>query len=224
MSKPVVIIYINPNAKSTEILYDFLAKHIDQINQHLFIKRIKVTGKNVAIVKKKGIDHTPTLVYNKRKFVSLEKIIRILTPPAEHKDHFGYGNTSSDDLVHQYHSTIIDTGDDENAEDNELDPDVRGNVLRQKMAAFQKRRPQMDGVDSTRKLKGGRKITAKQPAKSKFENDDEFRRAAQVDNVTETPTRKYMEEEDGAMILEDYYLDLANQSGKQVGRTVSKRR
>jgi hypothetical protein len=223
MSKPVVIIYINPGAQSTKILDQFLAKHIDQINEHLFVKRIKVTSKNVAMVKKKGIDHTPTLVYNRRKFVSLEKIIRILTPPAEHKDHYGYGNTSSDDLVHQYHSTILDTGDD-NKEDDDLEPDNRTNVIRQKMAAFQKRRPQMDGVEGSRKLKGGRKVKTVQPTKSKFDTDEEFRKAARVDNIAETPSRKYMDEDDGAMILEDYYLEEANKSGKRVGRTVSKRR
>lgn len=223
MSKPVVVIYINPGAQSTKILDQFLAKHIDQINEHLFVKRIKVTSKNVSMVKKKGIDHTPTLVYNRRKFVSLEKIIKILTPPAENKDHYGYGNTSSDDLVHQYHSTILDTGDD-NREDDDLDPDTRTNVIRQKMAAFQKKRPQMDGVDVKNKLKGGRKVTARQPAKSKFDTDDEFRRAAKVDSVAETPSRKYMDEDDGAMILEDYYLEEANRSGKKVGKSVSRRR
>jgi hypothetical protein len=223
MSKPIVIIYVNPGSKSTIKLDEFLADNIDQINEHLYVKRIKVTGKNVALVKKKGIDHTPTLVYNRRKFVSLEKIIRILTPPAKHKDHFGYGNTSSNDLIHQYHSTILDTGD-ENAEDDDMDPDNRTSVIRNKMAAFQKRRPQMDGVSKDSKLKGGRKVKATQPAKSKFDNDDEFRKASRVDNISETPARKYLEEDDGAMILEDYYLNEANMSGKQVGRVVSKRR
>ena len=223
MSKPVVAIYINPEAQSTKILRNFIAKHIDQINQHLFIKLIKVTKKNVQMVKKKGIDSTPTLVHHRKKFVSLEKIIKILTPPAEHRDHYGYGNTSSDDLVHQYHSTILDTGDD-NREDDELDPGVRESVIRQKMAAFQKRRPQMEGVEKQKTIKGGRKVKAAQQTKSKFDNDDDFFRATGVGTVKDTPSKRYMEEADGDLILEDYFLEEAMKSGKKVGKTVSKRR
>lgn len=223
MSKPIVNIYVNPHAESTKILDVFLAKHIDQINQHLYVKRIKVTGKNIAIIKKKGIDHTPTLVYNRRKYVSLDKIVRILTPPAENKDHYGYGNTSSNDLVHQYHSTILDTGDD-NGEDDETDPETRSNVIRQKMAALQKRRPEMDGVDTKRKLKGGRKVKANQLGKTKFDNDEEFKKYAGIDNIIDTPARKYTDDFDGAMILEEYYLDEAMKNGKKIGKTVTRRR
>lgn len=223
MSKPIVIIYLNPKSKSTEILEKFLASYIDQINEHLYIKRVKVNSKNLELVKKRGIQHTPTLVYNKRKFVSVEKIIKILTPPADQKDHYGYGNTSSDDLIHQYHTTLLDTGDDNN-DDDDLDPKIREAVLKQKMAAMQKNRPQMDGVDKTRKLNGGRKIKNNQPIKSSFNSDTEFMSATNLNTVAETPTRKYMDEDDGALILEDYYLEEANRNGKKVGKNVSKKR
>jgi hypothetical protein len=39
--------------------------------------------------------------------------------------------------------------------------------------------------------------------------------AARVDNITETPVKKYMDDEDGALILEEYYLGEANASGKK---------
>src|ERR1700678_3268072 len=147
MSKPIMMIFVNPSAESTKRLDQFLVKYIDQINLHLFIKRIKVTKDNINKIKQMGIEHTPTLVYNKRKWTSLDKIIRILTPPANHKDHYGYGNTSSNELILQYQNNILNLGD-ETGEDNDMNPDTRESILRNKMTAFQKRRPQMDGVDT----------------------------------------------------------------------------
>ena len=223
MSKPIAEIYVNPKSKTTEILNQFLAKYIDQINEHLFIKRISVTNENIALVKKKGIDHTPTLVYNRRKVVSLEKIVKILTPPSEHKDHYGYGNTSSNDLVTQFQSSILDTGDDDPEEDD-MSPEARSNALRQKMTAFQKKRPEMDGVEKKNKIGGGRKVKSTQPAKSKFDNDEDFKRASGMDNIIQTPSKKYMDDEDGDMILEDYYLTEALNSGKKVSNKISRRR
>ncbi len=38
MNKPKVIIYVNPDAKSTEILTNFISKHIDRINHFLTIQ------------------------------------------------------------------------------------------------------------------------------------------------------------------------------------------
>src|SRR6185437_1254188 len=221
-NKPIATIFVNPDSKSTKLLEQFLVKNIDRINEYIYINRIKVTPKNVAAVKRKGIEQTPTLLFNNRKYVNLERIIKLLNPPAENKDHFGLGNANPDEMVYQYQSGILDTGD-ENGEDLELDPETRSNVLRQKMAAMQKRRPQMDGVENSRKLKGGKKVIARQPIKSKFNDDEEFRRAARIDNISETPSKRYMDEQDGEMILEDYYLNEALQSGKKVGNVVSRR-
>src|SRR5271168_263757 len=144
MSKPVVSIYINPDAQSTTLLNKFLAKNIDHINEYLFIRRIKVNSANIASVKKKGIDHTPTLVYGQRKFVSLEKIIKILTPPANNKAHYGYGNANPDDLIQQYQNSILDGGEEDESPD-EMNPETRSNTLRQKDASFIKRRSQITG-------------------------------------------------------------------------------
>ena len=223
MSKPIAEIYINPKSKTTEILNQFLAKHIDQINEHLFIKRISVSSENIALVKRKGIDHTPTLVYNRRKVVSLEKIVKILTPPSDHKDHYGYGNMSSSDLVNQFQNSILDTGDDD-PEDNDMSPEARSNVLRQKMAALQKKRPQMDGVGDKNKIIGGRKVKSNKSVASEFKNDDDFKKATGMDNIIQTPVKKYMDDDDGAMILEEYYLTEAINNGKKVSNTTSRRR
>jgi hypothetical protein len=222
MDKPIVLIYVQPKAKSTEVLTNFIGKHIDQINENLMVKLIKVTAKNVQIIKAKGIERTPTLVYEKKKYVSLEKIMKMLTPPAENKDHFGYGNTSPDDLVHSFHDAIISTGDDDEPDDDS--PEMRGQVIRQKMAAMQKRRPEMQGVESNKKIKGGRKVKSGTPGKTKFESDADFVKASRTDNMELTPFKTYMDDADGDLILEEYFLDEANRSGKKVGKVVSKRR
>lgn len=223
MNKPSVVIYVNPTSDSTKILLKFIGKFIDQINEHLVIKMIKVTKQNVDQVKAKGIERTPTLVYERKKYVSVEKIIKILTPPAEQKDHYGYGITSSDELVHTYHDAILNADDDEDALDED-NPENRADVIRQKMAAMQKRRPEMSGVDSTKKLKGGRKLKNNPMGKRKFESDDDFVKASRTDNIESTPIKGYMDEADGALLLEEYYLEEAKRSGKQVGQRVSRRR
>lgn len=215
MSKPIVTIFINPGSQSTVMLDKFLANNIDQINEYLFVKRVKVTSSNAAELKRKGIDHTPTLIFNKKKFVSLDKIIKILTPPSKNRDHFGYGNTNPDDLILQYQSTVLDTGEEE---DNENDPENRNNEIRQKMSMLQRQRAQLEVKNNGKKLKSNNNV------KSKFDSDDDFRKASHIDDITETPSKKYMEEADGDMILEDYYLEIAQQSGKKVGKTVSRRK
>lgn len=221
MGKPTVVIYVQPEMKSTDILTNFISKNIDRINHHLTVRIVKVTPRNAKIVKQSGVDRTPTLVYDGRKFVTLEKIVRILTPPELNQDSYGYGNTSSDELIHKYQDAILDTGD----EDDEMDPGKRGEVLRQRMAALQKRRPQMEGVDKTRQLRGGRKVTAKPPPKSRFDTDDDFRKATRIDNIEDTPTKNdYMDDADGARLLEDYFNDEADRSGRKVGKVISKRR
>jgi hypothetical protein len=212
MNKPIAVLYINPTAKSTELLDSFLAKYIDKINQHLYIKKIKVSSKNIDEVKSRGIIQTPTLVYNQRQIISVEKIIKFLTPPSDSKEQFRSGVSNPDDLIHQYQDTLMQQ---EDVDDDPGDAINRDAEIRQKMAALQKRRPEMDGVDRKAKLDGGRKVKATQPVKSKFDNDDDFRSAARVDNITETPMKKYMDDEDGAMILEEYYLSEANASGKK---------
>jgi hypothetical protein len=221
LTKPTVVIYVQPDADSTRVLTDYIGKNIDKINDFLVVKFIKVNPKNVQLVRARGVERTPTLVYNKKKYISVEKIISILTPPANNQDHFGYGNTSSDDMVHAYHDAILNTGEDDQDEDH---PDMRSQVIKQKMVAFQKRRPEMHGVESGRKVKGGRKITSKPPPKSEFGNDAEFVKASRKDNVESTPFKRYADDQDGDYLLEEYYLDEANKSGKKVGKVVSKRR
>lgn len=223
MEKPKVFIFVNPDARSTKVLTDFIAKYIDEINKRLIVKIIKINKRNVEIVKNKGVKQAPTLIYGKKHIVSLENIIRVLTPPQKAHDNFGPSYTSADELVHNYQDSILNTGDIE--EDDEMDPNVREQVIRQKMAAMQKRRPQMsDDVDTTMKLRGGRKLKKGSSKQSSFATDDDFRRAAGLEDMQGTPSQRYMEEADGDLILEDWYLDEAIAQGKKVGKVVSKRR
>lgn len=223
MSKPVVIIYVNPQSNNTKLLDQFLARHIDQINRYIYVKKINVTAENVQQIKKKGIDRTPTLVFNNKKYVNLENIIKILTPPNDSRDSFGFGNTGPDEQIHKYHEDMMLKVDDQ--EEDEDDPENRENVLKQKMAALQKKRQRMDEeTASETKLTGGKHPKTSGLSKTEFKDDDEFRRATKVDQITETPVKKFMSEDDGDIILEDYYLEMANQGGKKVGKNVSRRR
>jgi hypothetical protein len=221
--KPKVFIFVNPDAKSTKILKDFIAKHIDNINKKMYVKIIQINKKNIDLVKQKGVTQAPTLIYGKKHVVNLENIIKVLTPPQESKDNFGHNHTSADELVHNYHDSILNTGEIDDEDD--MSPESRREVIRQKMAAIQKRRPQMsEDVDSTHRLRGGRKLKAGNPKQTSFASDDDFQRAAGVDNIQSTPSQRYMDDADGEMILEDYYLSEAYAEGKKVGKVVSKRR
>jgi glutaredoxin len=221
--KPKVFIFVNDGSRATTVLTGFIAKNIDKINEKLIIKMVKINKKNFEICKRKGVRVAPTLIYGKKHITGVDDIIKVLSPPQTSKDGFGQGYSSADEYVHSYQDSILNTGGDE--EEDEMDPSVREQVLRQKMAALQKRRPQMsDNVDTKQRLRGGRKTKAVSPKQSSFANDEEFYRATGVDNVQTTPSSNYMDESDGNLILEEWYLAEANQAGKKVGKVVSKRR
>ena len=212
MSKPYVQIYVNPTARSTQYLLKFIGKHIDDINKQLMVKIVKINKTNIKVIKKKGITRTPTLVYGKKKYVSLEKIIKIITPPKSTKISYGYGNTSAEDQIHSYQDRILNSEEDE---PNESDPEVRESQIRSKMAAFQRRRPQMEGVDKRHKVTGGRKLKKVSRNKRPFNDDDTFVKASRIDQIEDTPLNRYFEQTDGDLILEDYYNAEADIQGRK---------
>jgi len=211
--KPNVYIYIKPNAQSTKILIRYVAKNLDLINQYVMVKFVKVTKETMNVVKKQGIKHTPTLVHNGKKYVTLEKIIKILTPPNQRKDNFGYGRTSADEFLHDMQMACLDDESDQDAD--EFDMDKRGEELRHKMAAFQTKRPEMKGVSKKQKLRGGRKVHASNPKTTDFRNDNEFRNLTGVDNMESTPAYGGFTAEDGDLLLEEYRNELADAEGRK---------
>jgi hypothetical protein len=209
--KTKIIIFVNSKAASTKILTKHVSKHIDALNKVIHLEIVRVTEKNVAQIKQMGVTRTPTLLYKNKKYVSLEKIIQILTPPKHTKESFGLDIGSPDELIHKYHDGVINAQDD----DDEDDPRIsREDDIRRKMTAFQKRRPEMLGVEKIRKIKGGRKVVAR-TVKSKFRNDNEFRQAAGIDGQEETPRKQYFDDQDGESILEDYYNAEADRMGRK---------
>ena len=218
--KPTVYIYVKEGAQSTNILARYIAKNLKPINKFVLVKIIKVNAKTKKIVQKKGVTQTPTLIYGNKKIVSLEKIVKILTPPSDRKDNFGNGNTSSDEYLHNMQMTILD---EEESED-EMGDDRRQEEIRQRMRAFQSRRPEMKGVNKKSRIRGGHKVHKKEPAKTKFHGDDEFRSLTGVDNIESTPSYGYMSDMDGQLMLEEYRNDLADASGRKVGKQISRRR
>lgn len=217
MSKPMVDVYLNTKAPSTKVLTEHLAKYIDDLNQILLINFIYITDKNAPLVKKRGVRRTPTLKYGKRTYEGLEKIIRVLTPPKSGKETYGYGNTNPDEMLHEYQNEIIDNrADDEQEDQDDMNGDARTQQIRSRIAAFQKRRPKMDGVGQKQKIAGGRKIKSKfnQKEYAGSSADDDFLKDSGVGSIDQTPTERYVEDTDGELILEDYYLNEAIANGK----------
>jgi hypothetical protein len=211
--KPVVSIYLQKDKRTSKILLDFLNQHIDALNKVVYVKLEYVTKNNVGYLKRKGITKTPTMIFGDKIITSVEEIIKKLTPPERKAESFGLGIGSPDELIYAYQTGVIISNGDE--EEDDLPGSNRSDELRRKMAAIQKRRPQMEGVDSSKKLKGGRKISYKEN-NTKFNNDMEFKKAAGVDNIIDTPINKYLTSEDGDSILEDYKNHEADSYGRKL--------
>jgi hypothetical protein len=210
-----VMIFVNPGANSTKSLTRFIAKNIDKINIKFKIKFIKVTKDNYAKIKQKGITETPALVIGRKKITGARNIIRLFEPCLQLRHGFSKGVTSADEEIHSWQMRLLDTGD-ENGDDDDDDPSRRGDIIRHKMAALQKKRPEMRGTDESATISGGRKIKSSGKVKSSFLDDADFIASTGVDNIEDTPHKSYLDEADGDLILEDYYLDEAYQQGKKV--------
>ncbi len=72
----------------------------------------------------------------------------------------------------------------------------------------------MKGVSKKQRLKGGHKVHSRQPKKTDFRNDNEFRNLAGIDNIADTPTYGGFTETDGELLLEEYRNELADASGR----------
>jgi len=218
--KKTVYIYVNPKSQKTAQINKFIGQHLQAINKRVYVKLIRVTPTNHAKIKSKGIDQTPTLVCDGKKVMGVNKIIDLLRPPEAYRDNFG-NVTSAEEMVHKWMSGIAYSKKDDD-EDDEMDPEKRSEYLRQKMAAMQKKRPEMAGVDKKQKIKGGRKIAKTDYKKQKFRDDDDF--IQRRDNFDETPTDRYLTDDDGLLMLEELRNEIADSSGRKVGRNISKRR
>lgn len=207
-----VQLYVQPKAKSTLILTNHLGKYIDHINKRIHIDIIYVNDGNLRVVQQRGITRTPTMVCNGKYYTCLEKIISILTPPSNVREQFGIENASPEELVSRHQEAVINAAPDEE-EDN---PGIkREEELQRKMAAMQRKRPEMEGVNDASKIRGGRKIVSRQTVKSSFNNDEDFRAASNID-VDPTPVKEYYGEEDGARTLEAYYNMEADRCGRRL--------
>lgn len=214
MQKPRVTIFVKPGAPTTIALTKHIGKYIDELTKVLTLDIVQVTSKNITSVKAAGVTRTPTLLHNKKLYTDIEKIVRMLTPSKQAKEQYGLAGGCPEDLTYRYMCSIIDAGEEEDE-----DPRIaRDEDIRRKMSAFQKKRPEMKGVGQDRMLKGGRKVVAKQ-VKSTFKNDSEFRQTAGLDSEKQTPVGEYMGDEDGSLLLEEYY----NQEADLFGRKPNKK-
>lgn len=200
--KPFVVIYVKPGAESTRTLLRFIGKHIDMINEKLIVKIVKINKNNLAEAKKRGVRQTPTLIVNGKKYVSLEKIIKLLTPPQTTQASFGSGMASGEDMVEAYHMSILDDGDDEDDE-----KDLRHQEIQQRMAQLRRqRKSRTEDKPVTRRSRRNR-------GQKTFDDDNSFIRASRKNRTQETPYVQY--NDDGAEFLEQYKLDWANANGRR---------
>lgn len=189
-----------------------VAKHIDELNRlGVYVETKVVEGRAAQEAKAMGIRNTPTLDFGGRKFVGADAITKVLTPPSRGVDRPPLNVANSEEYIMNYQQRIIASGEEEEQEDF-------GMTLQQKMAAFQKRRPEMLGVDPKAALSGGRKLPPPKQTQSSFSSDDDFRSAAGLDNLEPTPASGYNAADDGLLLLEDYYNAEADRSGRHLTR------
>lgn len=219
--KKKVQIYVKPGSPAAKELTRFIGKHVDEINKRIIVKIIKVTPKNSRKVQNLRITKTPTLAYNGKKYIGTKKIIAILRPPTAYRDSYT-GSMSAEEMVHRYLIKSIRDGEGEDEDEN--DPANRGDYLRAKAAAFQAKRPAMEGFNGSPPISGGRKTSRgrRRSKKTSFVDDEDFINA--IGDVEETPTEQYFAEEDGDRILEDERNRLADMFGRKIGRHISKKR
>jgi hypothetical protein len=215
IAKARVIIFVTPRARSTEYLVNHVGKYIDLINKSFILEFINVTEKNAADVRRRGITKTPTLVHNGKHYVTFQKIVEMLTPPSRTKERFGVDATSPEELASKYMSSVINSGDDESPDN----PENREDDIRRKMAAFQKRRPEMKGVGEKQHLRGGRKIKPGKNVGASFNDDETFLDRSGRAQQEMTPTKRYMDELSGEAILEDYFNAEADAHGRKQLKT-----
>ena len=211
MPKPVVYIYVVPSKDSTKTLLSFIAKNLDRIQEKMKIKIIKVTSNNIADVRKAGIQHTPTMMINGKKYVDLDKIIQMLTPKETQQANFGRGFMSGEDMIQAYQNELINEGDEE---DNDPDsPDNRSAQLQRGMEQFQRRRPQMSDEVG---IRGGRKASSRADnVPSSYDDDESFIKASSAYKSHETPYEMGYDERDGDSILEDLRNEWADEAGRK---------
>jgi hypothetical protein len=206
--KPIMYIVINGESQSGKLVSSHVAKYMADISQNYKVEILKSNPKNIRIIRELGVTALPTMVVNGKKIEGAEKIVKILTPVRDQQSGFGMGYDNPEESVRNM--MISNMG---RPEDDDDEADNREEVIRKKMADFQKKRPQMsDNVPKDARINGGRQIISRQ-APVFADDDDSFVRASGRDNITETPTIQNMD--DGDSILEEFYLDEAIQHGKK---------
>jgi hypothetical protein len=119
-------------------------------------------------------------------------------------------------MLHKWQSDVMDNKTEEE-EEEDISGEIGRRRIQERAAAFQKRRPKMDGVENKNKINGGRALKSKTTQKdyNPDHGDDDFIRDSGVSSVVQTPTDTYVQDTDGELILEDYYLNEALASGKK---------
>src|SRR5690242_1655300 len=112
-----VVIYVNPQSDSTKQLMSFIADNIDEINKRVNIERILVTKNNFAAIQRRGIQKTPTLVFENKQYIGAQKIMRILKPPSAHRDNFGAAS-SPEEMIQKFMAREAQMSANEEEEDN----------------------------------------------------------------------------------------------------------
>ncbi len=212
--KIIIRIFVSPDSQCTKNLYEKIDPILTELNKNNIILRfVKVTQANKdQIIKQFDIHRCPTLAYRNTRKIGIDDIVAYLITCIKVR-RSQKASTTPEDLMTKYQRGILDLGD--NKEDDE--DEKRSDTIRKKMEEFQKRRPKMMGVDSASKLPGGKPVKAVKRTIKFSDDGDGDKKFVEQSGINEiNPPAQYSREEDGDMTLENYYLDEAIRSGKQV--------
>lgn len=189
--------YVDTKKKTSKQLVSFIASNIDTLMNMLDINIVKISSKNIKVVKNSGITHTPTLVLNNRHIPQLSNILPVLNNMIDKKPSTSKFVSGEGNIVDQYQHSIMHESDSEDSDSFD-----RSNIQR-KMADIQSRRPEMLEVDDGNKIMGGRKMRKTKKTDKTYDSDTAFLKASkQADD-------DYGMGNDDENFLEQYKLDWA---------------
>lgn len=216
MSKPRVILYISPNSPTSNSLKAFVAKNIREISRVMYIQIVPVTREMIPTLRNRGITGTPVLDNGARIITDFREIVRELTPAQKLQQR---QRLTDDEEIYEYQHSMIGTEEDALRErDDEDEEYLSKDTVKRRMESFQRRRPENLGIESA--PKGGRKITASRAPAIEFDSDESFLSHTEHDNIP-LPSIDF---NDGDTMLEDYYNQEADNSGRKLGKYANPRK
>ncbi len=217
IQKPKAILYLNTSGPNTDKLMNHIAQHVDILNRYMIIEFVYITSENTSTIRRRGITSSPSMIFAGKKYQGVIDIIKILSPKPREQP--AIDDLNPEEVFLYWQQKHMKPGDDSGDDsEDETDPACRTRELQEKMAAVQKRRPVMAGVDDNYKLAGGRPISKHSSSKIYGGYGDQNGDSIFLQDSGRSETSAEIipdDQSNGELLLEDYYLDEAFQFGKK---------